>query len=400
VNTSRALETAVRGRRYTETAALFGGLDGHDRTAYRVCACRALEAARRTEVPEPVETLRRLLCCAAWIEGHATHLHLVQVPGLLGYPDAAELARGELEAVTRGLELHRAGAELATAIGEDVLHVGGPHRPTPRAALTRLRPRLQDAVSAAMETAYWISGIGIPESGIDMPLLALDDPVTGPVAHGRARYPIDGGVGVLASTGLGFPITEFESFVSRSRTGPLRTGRAALRGSKATLTGPLARNALCARLLHPAARSSADRAKLTAAERNPYRSALIRAVELVHALEEAEALIEHYEPADPPPRRPTTEPGQGRGSCATESPSGLLYQRYDLKPDGTVGTARLIGPDELNRTAVELDLRRTERTARHRDPAIGQDRLAELRAVLANNYEACVPGSFPAPAER
>jgi coenzyme F420-reducing hydrogenase alpha subunit len=227
-----------------------------------------------------------------------------------------------------------------------------------------------------------------------MPLLALDDPVTGPVAHGRARYPIDSGVGVLASNGLGFPITEFESFVSRTRTGQLRTGRAALRGSRATLTGPLARNALCARLLHPAARGAADRAKLTADERNPYRSALIRAVELVHALEEAEALIEHYEPADPPPRRSTTEPGQGRGSCATESPSGLLYQRYDLKPDGTVGTARLIGPDELNRTAVELDLRRTERTARHHDPAIDLARLAEMRTVLANNYEPCAPGSF------
>ena len=400
MNTPRALEAAARGRRFTEAAALFGGLDGHDRTAYRVCACRALEAARRAEVPEPVETLRRLLCCAAWIEGHAAHLHLTQAPGLLCYPDAPALARAEPKAVTRGLELHRAGAELAAAIGEDVLHVGGPHRPTPRDALTQLLPRLGDAVSAAMETVHWISGIDIPESAIDVPLLALDDPVTGPVAHGRARYPIDGGVGVLTSIGLGFPLGEFESFISRPRTGPLRTGRATLRGSKAALTGPLARNALCARFLHPAARSAADRAKLTADERNPYRSALVRAVELVHALEEAETLIERYEPADPTRRTSVPESGHGRGWSAAESPSGLLYQRYDLKPDGTVGTARLIGPDELNRTAVELDLRRTERTARHHDPAIDQDRLAELRTVLANNYEPCVPGSLPAPLGR
>jgi sulfhydrogenase subunit alpha len=382
------------------TPTLFGGLGGHDRIAYRVCACRALEAARRAEVPEPVETLRRLLSCAAWIEGHATHLHLIQVPGVLGYVDAADLAKGEPQAVTRGLELHRAGAELATAVGDDVLRVGGPRRPTPHAALIRLSMQLADAVGAAMETADWISGLDIPESGIDVPLLALDDPVTGPVAHGRARYPIDGGVGVLASNGLGFPLAEFESFVSRPRAGPLRTGRAALCGSKATLTGPLARNALCARFLHPAARSATDRAKLTADERNPYRSAMIRAVELVHALEEAEALIGRYEPADQPYGKSAPVPGHGRGFCATESPSGLLYQRYDLRPDGTVGAARLIGPDELNRTAVELDLRRAERTARHRDPAIDPVRLAEMRNVLTNNYEPYVPGSLPSPSER
>jgi hypothetical protein len=245
---------------------------------------------------------------------------------------------------------------------------------------------LEDAVDTAVRSVRWISGFDVPESELDIPLLALDNPMPGRAARGLARYPVDGGVGVLVSNGLGFPLDEFESFVTRPRSGPTRTGRAALRGAKATLTGPLGRNALCGRLLRPAARDAATRAGLTSAERNPFRSGLIRAVEQVHALEEAAALIDGYEPPDPA-RATGIEPGPGRGFAAAESSAGLLYQRYDLLADGTVGAVRLIGPDELNRTAVELDLRRAERTARRRDPAIAQDRLAALRAELTHNYE-------------
>ncbi len=305
----------------------------------------------------------------------------MQIPDLLGH--SAATGAGELD---RGLVLHRAGLEVAAAIGDGVLRVGGPYRtPDPR-TLTRLRPLLENAVDTAVETVRWISGFDVPESELDIPLLTLDDPMPGPAARGLARYPADGGVGVLVSNGLGFPPGEFEAFISRPRGGPTRTGRAAPRGAKATLTGPLGRNALCGRLLRPAARDAATRAGLTAAERNPYRCGLIRAVELVHALEEATALNGGYEPPDPG-RVTRLEPGPGRGFAAAQSPAGLLYQRYDLLADGTVGAVRLIGADELNRTAVELDLRRAERTARRRDPAIAQDRLAAVRAEPTHNYE-------------
>lgn len=395
----RAIETAVRGRPADMPVQLTAAIDGHDRTAYQVGACRALESASRTEVPESVEALRRLLCCAAWIEGHATHIYLVQAPDLLGEGDAAETARRHREAVARGLELQRAGAALAAAVGDSVLRPGGPSRPVPwqlpdRAALTALRPRLDDAVAAALATVHWVAGFDVPASVLDIPLIALDDPMPHPVAHGGARYPVDSGVGVLASNGTGFTLTEFESFISRPRTAPSHPRRAILHGTKAALTGPLARYALCGRYLHPKALRAAALAGLTPGERNPYRSALIRAVELVHALEEAAALIDRFPPAGP--ERILHTARRGRGIAASESPAGLVYQRYDLLPSGTVAAARVFGPDELNRSAIELDVRRTEREARRRDPHIDRSALDALRTGLLDNYEPCVPRPFPA----
>lgn len=396
---ARAIETALRGRPFTVPTTLLAGIDGHDRTAYRVCACRAVEAALRVDVPGQVEALRRLSCCAAWIEGHATHIHLVQAPDLLGHADAAETAQLHRTAVARGVEMHHTGAALAAVVGESVLYPAAPQERPPRAgtdlaALARLRPRLDDAVEAALETVRWVAGFDIPMSVLDIPLVALDDRGPESAAGGLDRYPIDVGTGVLVSNGLGFPLGDFESFFSRPRGGPTRTGRAALRGAKATLTGPLARYALCGARLRPAARSAAQQAGLLPGERNPYRSALIRAVELVHALEEATALIDGH--PTPGTSTPALSPRPGRGVAAAETPAGLVYQRYDLLADGTVGAARVIGPNELNRTAIELDLRRAEREARRRDPSIDPARLDTLRAELTDNYEPCVNRSFPA----
>lgn len=191
------------------------------------------------------ERAGRRLGCAAWISGHAAHVHLVQAPGYLGRADAAALARAEPEAVARGLALHRIGTDLAEAVGRGAFEPCsvriGRFRPRPqRPAVARLGPRLQDAVAQACRTVHWVCGFDVPETLLDVPLLALDDPVPGATGIGSARHPLDGGTGVLAGNGLGFPLGDFESFVSRPRAAVNRPARAALRGTRAALAGPLA----------------------------------------------------------------------------------------------------------------------------------------------------------------
>ena len=60
----------------------------------------------------------------------------------------------------------------------------------------------------------------------------------------------------------------------------------------------------------------------------------MRAVELVHAVDEALALIEGYEEPD----RPAVEviPRAGVGHGVSEAPRGLLYHRYEIDDAGTI----------------------------------------------------------------
>ena len=59
---------------------------------------------------------------------------------------------------------------------------------------------------------------------------------------------------------------------------------------------------------------------------------MVRAVELVHACDEAIDIIDSYEPPDPP--AVPVPPRAGAGTGATEAPRGLLYHRYVLDADG------------------------------------------------------------------
>jgi coenzyme F420-reducing hydrogenase alpha subunit len=377
------LEYALRGQLCTEPDVLSAGAAESDRAAYRVCACRAVEAAVGEPVPAPVEELRRLLCCAEWIESHAAQIYLVQALDFLGCRDVSALARRERAAFANGLVLMRLGSEITKAGGggSDLPNLGvGGFTAVPSAArLTRLLRRIDDAIETALETAVWVAGFDYPESLFDVPMLALDDPVAG-----GCRYPLDRGGGVVTTSGLGFPLDDFESSVRRTRATASRPSTALIRGARAQLTGPLARFALAAGTLHPLALLAARSHGLTPRERNPHRSILIRAVELIHALVEARALIEKYVPPDPP--RVTVVPRPATGFSATEAPTGLLYQRYAVRGDGMIRAARIIGPAELNHAAIELDTRLALRHASRRDQAMPEQAGRRVRDRIEHNY--------------
>ena len=75
---------------------------------------------------------------------------------------------------------------------------------------------------------------------------------------------------------------------------------ARLGGQDAYLTGPLARYSLNSAMLPPLAAEAAAGAGLGPICNNPFRSIVVRAVELVFACDEALSLVENYEPPNPP----------------------------------------------------------------------------------------------------
>ena len=89
--------------------------------------------------------------------------------------------------------------------------------------------------------------------------------------------------------------------------------------------------------------------------RNPFRSVLVRAIEIVYACGEAIDLIAKYEP----PSQPfvAAEPRAAVGYACTEAPRGLLYHFYRLDPEGTILDARLVPPTAQNQAVIEEDLR-------------------------------------------
>ncbi len=391
----RFFEAFLVGRHFREVPDITARICGICPVAYQMSSCAAIEAALDVEVSEQVNALRRLLYCGEWLQSHALHIYFLHAPDFFGCQDAVELASlspSAAEAVKRGLALKRVGNQLMEVVGGRSVHpvnvqVGGFYKAPAPGALRTLKAPLQQALAASLETVEWVSRFEFPDIEGDYVFVALQDPA-------RGRYPIEGGR-VASSSGLDLTPAQFaevavEEHVERSSALHCR-----LYGRVPYLTGPLARYALNSGTLSPLAREAASRAGLAigGACRNPFRSIVVRALELVVACEDALRTIEEYEPPSPPAAvvPPGPEPGPGTldvvaGAGATEAPRGLLLHRYEIGPGGLIKRARIVPPTAQNQLAIESDLREVAECGLD----LPTEELTRRAEVAVRNHDPCI----------
>jgi coenzyme F420-reducing hydrogenase alpha subunit len=254
------------------------------------------------------------------------------------------------------------------------VRLGGFYRAPDRAELLALAEPLRRGLDDALATVAWVAGFDFPDFEHDHELLALVQP---------GRYAIVGG-DPATDRGLSFAARDFSGYVLEEQVPHSTALHARLAGRGRYLTGPLARFALSGAWLAPAARAAADDAGLVGPCRNPFRSIVVRSVELVHAISEALRLIEAYQP--PSPSFVDVPARAGWGGGATEAPRGTLFHRYELDADGTVRSATIVPPTSQNQPAIEDDLRRFVQPRLHLD----DHRLTHECEQAIRNYDPCI----------
>ncbi len=348
----RFYEAFLRGRAHTEPPDITARICGICPVAYQTSACWAVEDACGVTVPDEIRLLRRLLYCGEWIESHALHVFLLHAPDFLGYDGAIEMAADHPALVERGLRVKKAGNALMDLVGGRSVHpvnvrVGGFYRlPTP-AELAPLRPVLERAFGDALETVRLVGAFEVPDIEQPHEYLAL---------RAESGYPIESGR-VVTTSGVGFDVRDFPAHIEEVHIAHSTALHAVLDGGARGpyAVGPLARYSLNADRLSEPAREAARAAGLGPTCRNPFRSIVVRAVEIVEALHEALRIIDGWAgggvPAVPVP------PRAGEGFGASEAPRGVLFHRYVLDADGIIRDAQIVPPTSQNQPSIEADLR-------------------------------------------
>jgi coenzyme F420-reducing hydrogenase alpha subunit len=344
----RYFEALLRGRSYTEPPDITARICGICPVAYQMSACAAIEDACRATPAQPVLDLRRLIYCGEWIESHALHIYLLHAPDFLGYESGIHLARQHPDLVARGLRLKQAGNRLLEAVGGRAVHpvnvrVGGFYRAPEIADLKALIPVLEQARQDAEATVTWVAGFEFPDFERDYEFVALRDRV----------YPITGGR-IVSSAGLDIAAADYDRHFTEFQV-PHSTALHSVLDGRTYLTGPLARYSLNSDLLPVSVRQAASDAGLGDRCANPFRSIIVRAVELLYVTGEALRLLRAYEPPEPP--AVSVPPRAATGYGVTEAPRGLLYHRYTITGDGTITDAKIVPPTSQNQRAIEADLR-------------------------------------------
>jgi len=375
----RFFEAFLRGRAFTEAPDITARICGICPVAYQMSAVHAMENALGITIDGPLRELRRLLYCGEWIESHTLHIYMLHAPDFLGYAGAIDMARDHGEVVRRGLALKKAGNEIITLLGGREIHpinvcVGGFYRVPRRRELLPLAERLEWARDAALETVRWAASFDFPDRERDYVFVALRHDQEYPFNEGR----------IVSNRGLDIAASKYDEHFEETHVEHSTALHSRSRGGGSYLVGPLARYNLNFERLSQIAQEAAREAGLSPICTNPYRSIVVRAIEVLYACDEALRIINAYEE----PERPSIpiEPHAGVGFGATEAPRGLLYQRYRLESDGTIAEARIVPPTSQNQASIEEDLanfiggfldlpevdlrHRCEQTVRNYDPCI------------------------------
>lgn len=369
----RFFEALLRGRSFEEPPDITARICGICPVAYQMSACQALESICGVTVDGPLRDLRLLLYYGEWIESHALHIYLLHAPDFLGYPSGIAMARDHRALVERGLQLKKAGNELVAAVGGRAIHpinvrLGGFYRVPTRAELAPVAERLRTALEAALQTVEWVSGFDFPSVEHDYRFFALSHPDEYAILSGTP----------------GFPLEHWPRHVVEYQVPHSTALHSRLDGVPGYLTGPLARYAINSVRLSPLARAAAAQAGLEAVCRNPFRSIIVRAVEIVHACDEALRLIDGYAVPDAPFVPVEPRPGVGHG--ASEAPRGTLYHRYRIGEDRLITEADIVPPTAQNQARMEEDLRALLEP--RLDLPVAE--LTELSERAIRNHDPCI----------
>jgi len=348
----RYFEALLIGRDFREAPDITARICGICPVAYQLTACQAMEQLCGTQLDERLERLRKLLYCGEWIESHVLHIAMLHAPDFLGYPDAMSMAREHRQLVEDALRLKKAGNSIVGLLGGREVHPinirpGGFYRAPTSKELKSLAGELEWSVAAAERLVQSVASFPFEDFERDYQFVSLGHPHEYPLHRGELSIP----------DGKRFPISAYdELFEERhdAHSTALRTYPGSLAESDWFHLGPLARYANGYRQLTPRARAAADAAGLGPICRNPFRSIVVRAVEVLFAFESALAIVDDYQrPAAP---FVEVEPRAGTGTGATEAPRGLLYHRYTLDENGLIRDAKIVAPTSVNQRIIEQDL--------------------------------------------
>ena len=388
----RFFEALLRGRAYGEAPDITARICGICPIAYQMSAVHAIEDAFGIEVDGPLRALRRLIYCGEWIESHTLHVYLLHAPDFLGYPDAIRMARDYPEVVERGLRLKQTGNEILRLLGGREVHpinvcVGGFYKLPTRRELDPLAEKVRWAREAALETVRWAATLPFPEFEQDYEFVGL---------RHSSEYPFNEGR-LVSNRGLDIAVREYENrFIeeqvphsnalhSRIKDRARLPSAAGLPdGQGAYLVGPLARYSLNFDRLAPVAQEAARAAGLSTVCRNPFRSIVVRSIEILQACDEALRIIENYARPDRPSVPILSRAGTGYG--CTEAPRGILYHRYRLNEAGEIQEAKIVPPTSQNQKMIEDDLRRFVQS----NINLPKEKLERRCEQTIRNYDPCI----------
>lgn len=345
----RFFEAFLRGRHFSEAPDITARICGICPVAYQMSSIHAMENIAGVKIEGQLRELRRLLYCGEWIESHALHIYMLHAPDFLGYQDVIQMAGDHPEVVKKALELKKVGNDIVNLLGGREIHpinvrIGGFYKIPAKSEILLLAEKLKRAHKLAIETVKWTSTLTFPDFEQDYEFVALSHPKEYPFNEGK----------LISNKGLDIEISEYENYFFEEHIQHSNALHSIQKKGGNYFVGPLARFNLNFDQLSSPIKKLAKEVDLLPPCNNPFKSIIVRAVEILYACEEALRIIGQFQM----PENPYIEviPKAGIGCGCTEAPRGILFHKYRIDDNGVIQEAKIVPPTSQNQKQIEYDL--------------------------------------------
>lgn len=376
----RFFEALLRGRELFEAPDITARICGICPVAYQTSAVNAMENALQINIPGYLQDLRRLMFCGEWIESHTLHVFMLHAPDFLGYQDAIQMAKDHPAIVQKGLKLKKAGNAIIELMGGREIHpvnvkVGGFYRLPLKKELSTLSDLLKEARENALAAVEWVNTFSFPDLKKNYECASL--------AHSE-KYPIEQGE-IISTSGLKIPAKEFQDHFIETHVARSNALQCKMKNGMSYLTGPIARYNLNHEKFSPFIKKTIQKIGFEKKCVNPFRSIIVRAIEILYACDEALRLIDEYD-SEKRPAFVDVPKQKAVGFGVSEAPRGLLYHRYRINEKGVIEEANIIPPTAQNQNIIEEDLFDLVKKNMH----LSDEELTYRCEQAIRNYDPCI----------
>ncbi len=370
----RFMEGILKDKPYHVIPDITARICGICPVAYQMSGVQAVEDAFGVSVPEEIRRIRRLMYYGEWVQSHALHVFFLHLPDFFRKASILELAKENMELVQWGMEIKRAGSLIVQRLGGRTSHpvsvCAGGFYSLPE-DLKDLKEPLEKALSLCVDTALKFKGLDFPELELkDVLFVSLKD----------EEYPILRGD--VQAGGDTVKPEEFEAYFKEYEV-PYSSAKRCRYKGKTYMVGPLARFNNAFDKLSPTARELSHRLGIEPPLLNPYKSLLVRMVEMVNALERALEVVKTYR--KPSLSKVELSPKESIGYGISEAPRGILYHSYTFDAKGAILKANIIPPTSQNQDVIELSL--LELIPRLK---MEEEVVRDASEFMIRNYDPCI----------
>ncbi len=344
----RYFEEILRGKPYHFIPDVTARICGICPVAYQMSGVQAVEDAFGIEVPEDILLLRRLMYYGEWIQSHAIHIFFLHLPDFYGVSSIAQLAKVDRELVQGGLRLRGVGSKIIQMLGGRTSHpvsvtVGGFHSLPEHPSVSC--KDIEEAIDICYRLLEKLKHLKFPHFELkNILFVSLTD----------EDYPILSG-DILTSEGEVINKKEFKEYFVEYAVHYSTAKHARTKGGSIYVVGPLARFNNNYQKLSPLATEYAHKLPIKFPELNPYKSILIRMVEILHSLERSHQIIRDYK--KPEVIKVSYQVKAGEGFGVSEAPRGILWHSYQFDQQGNILKADIVPPTSQNQDAMEHSLK-------------------------------------------